>query len=502
MKSEMKKMVGLFAVAVVLSAGIGGVTSYHLAVKNGVGNDSDSRFENMFNNDKNVYRASYSVGGEPVDLTAAADKSVHAVVHIKSVQKSRTKVIEEAPSIFDWYFGDGRGRQRQIQTPEQVGFGSGVIISEDGYIVTNNHVIEGSDEISITLNDKREFKGTLIGTDPVTDLALLKIDADGLVSLPVGDSDALKVGEWVLAVGNPFNLSSTVTAGIVSAKARNLGMGGENGSIESFIQTDAAVNRGNSGGALVNTRGELVGINAAIYSPNGVYSGYGFAIPSSIMKKVVADLKEYGVVQRAVLGIMGGDNYAELAEKKNLGVNNGVYVSEVTEGGAAEAAGIKPEDVIIAVGDKQITSMAELQEAITMYQPGEKIDVKLMREGKEKTVKVTLKTAEGTMKAAGKSATGKTLGATFEKVSKDQMKRLGIKGGLVVKEVSAGRMKSAGIGEGFIILKANNISVSSEKELAGVIDAASKSTEKVLFIVGVYPSGRMDYYAVDLSGMN
>lgn len=503
MKRETKKVAALLALAVVVSAGVGGVASYHLTMKNNRNYSEDARFDRLFNNE-NVYRTSYSVGQEPVDFTEAAEKSVHAVVHIKSVQNSRTKVVQELPDFFDYFFGDGRGRQREVQTPPQVGFGSGVIISDDGYIVTNNHVIDGSDEITITLNDKREFKGTLVGTDPVTDLALVKIDADGLVPLPVGDSEQLKVGEWVLAVGNPFNLSSTVTAGIVSAKARNLGGGGKgvNGSIESYIQTDAAVNRGNSGGALVNTRGELVGINAAIYSPTGVYSGYGFAIPTSIMKKVVADIKEYGTVQRAMLGILGGDNNAELAEEKELGTNSGVYVSEVTEGSSADEGGMKADDVIVGFNGRKINSMAELQEAVAMLKPGEKVNVEIMRAGKEKTLKITMKNSDGETKVTKKTVSGKTLGAEFEKVSKEQMKRLDIANGLEVKKLGNGRLKSAGIGEGFVIVKANNVLINSESDLAKVIAAASKSSEKVLFIVGVYPSGRPDYYAVDLSGVN
>ena len=471
MKRETKKVAALLALAVVVSAGVGGVASYHLTMKNNHNYSEDARFDRLFNNE-NVYRTSYSVGQEPVDFTEAAEKSVHAVVHIKSVQNSRTKVVQELPDFFDYYFGDGRGRQREVQTPPQVGFGSGVIISDDGYIVTNNHVIDGSDEITITLNDKREFKGTLVGTDPVTDLALVKIDADGLVPLPVGDSEQLKVGEWVLAVG---------------------------------IQTDAAVNRGNSGGALVNTRGELVGINAAIYSPTGVYSGYGFAIPTSIMKKVVADIKEYGTVQRAMLGILGGDNNAELAEEKELGTNSGVYVSEVTEGSSADEGGMKADDVIVGFNGRKINSMAELQEAVAMLKPGEKVNVEIMRAGKEKTLKITMKNSDGETKVTKKTVSGKTLGAEFEKVSKEQMKRLDIANGLEVKKLGNGRLKSAGIGEGFVIVKANNVLINSESDLAKVIAAASKSSEKVLFIlfiVGVYPSGRPDYYAVDLSGVN
>lgn len=273
---------------------------------------------------------------QPVDLTQAAESSLNSVVHIMAVQRSKTQVIQGQPDIFDFFFGDGRGRQRQIETPEQRGFGSGVIISKDGYIVTNNHVIDGADEISVKLHDSREMKGRVVGTDPTSDLALVKIEGDDFPAIPIGSSDALKVGEWVLAVGNPFTLGSTVTAGVVSAKARGLGAN----QVESFIQTDAAINQGNSGGALVNARGELVGINAMLYSPTGAYSGYGFAIPTSIMTKVVTDLKQYGTVQRALLGIAGRDMGNEVypeeirKEQKELGTNTGVQIVSVEEDGS------------------------------------------------------------------------------------------------------------------------------------------------------------------------
>ena len=308
---------------------------------------------------------------QPVDLTQAAENSVHAVVHIKSTQESKTQTVTVRDPFYDFFgdiFGNGRGggQQRQVQTPERVGFGSGVIISKDGYIVTNNHVIDNADVISVKLNDGREYKGRVIGTDPSTDLALVKIEADELPTIPVGDSEALKVGEWVLAVGNPFNMTSTVTAGIVSAKARSLGV--YNQGVESFIQTDAAINQGNSGGALVNAKGELVGINSVLYSPTGAYSGYGFAIPTSIMKKVIADLKEYGTVQRAVLGIKGtpiNDDQQMMPEEikkkvKELGATDGVLIAEVIDGGSA-AGNLEVDDVIIGIDGKRVKNFAELQ---------------------------------------------------------------------------------------------------------------------------------------------
>ena len=351
---------------------------------------------------------------------------MNSVVHIMSVQRSKVKTIQSQPDIFDFFFGDGRGRQQQVQTPEQRGFGSGVIISKDGYIVTNNHVIDGADEISVKLHDGREMKGRVIGTDPTTDLALVKIEGDDFPAIPVGDSERLKVGEWVLAVGNPFNLGSTVTAGIVSAKARGLGANG----VESFIQTDAAINQGNSGGALVNANGELVGINAMLVSPTGAYSGYGFAIPTSIMTKVVTDLKQYGTVQRALLGIagrnMGDETYPDeiRKEQKELGINDGVQVVEVTEGGSVDGV-LEKNDVIMELNGKKVKTMAELQGSLAKYRPGDKIKLKVWRDKKEKTFTVTLKNAQGNTKIV-KNADMELLGAAFREVPAELKKQLNL----------------------------------------------------------------------------
>ena len=301
MKKAINFLLGAVAV-VAISAGVAGVTSYSLMQPE---QNKTLAFDEVFQTNPNTRFASLNASDmQPVDLTRAAESSVNAVVHIKSTQESKTQTVTVRDPFYEFFgdmFGNRGGQQRQVQTPEKVGFGSGVIISKDGYIVTNNHVIDHADIISVKLNDGRDFKGRIIGTDPSTDLALVKIEGDDLPTIPVGDSDQLKIGEWVLAVGNPFNMTSTVTAGIVSAKARSLGV--YNNGVESFIQTDAAINQGNSGGALVNARGELVGINSVLYSPTGSYSGYGFAIPTSIMTKVIADLKQFGAVQRAMLGI-------------------------------------------------------------------------------------------------------------------------------------------------------------------------------------------------------
>ena len=374
--------------------------------------------------------ASVAIAGQPVDLTYAAEKSLPAVVHIKYVQNSKVQTVEVPSSPFDDFFGDffgfGQGnggkRKQQIQTPKKQATGSGVIISSDGYIVTNNHVVNGADELTVTLNDNREFSARIIGTDPSTDLALIKVNGKDLPTLPIGDSDKLTVGEWVIAVGNPYGLNNTVTAGIVSAKARSL-YAQQNG-VESFIQTDAAINPGNSGGALVNTKGELVGINAMLYSQTGSFTGYGFAIPTTIMNKVVSDLKEYGTVQRAYLGITGGDLLNQINALKDsgkdadFGTNEGVYVSKVDPDGAGAEAGLEEGDVIISIDGKKIGKMAELQEHMANKRPGDKLSVTYIHKKKKVTKTVTLKNAQGTTKVV-KTADLDVLGGSFAPVNKD-----------------------------------------------------------------------------------
>ena len=509
MKQTTKNILGVGAI-VLLSSGVAGLTTYKLLQSNEAA--TETSFNEMFKQNPNVKLAAFdAVIAQPVDLTQAAENSLHAVVHIRSTQEAKTRTVQQAPDIFDFFFGDGRGQQRQVQTQPRVGFGSGVIISKDGYIVTNNHVIDGADEISVKLNDNREFKGRVIGTDPSTDLALVKIEGDDFPTIPVGDSEALKVREWVLAVGNPFNLNSTVTAGIVSAKARSLGV--YNNGIESFIQTDAAINQGNSGGALVNAKGELVGINSVLSSPTGAYAGYGFAIPTSIMTKVIADLKQYGTVQRALLGIRGGsigsslmddrqpiDNSGKtLADKaKELGVVEGVWVSEIVENGSASGADIKVDDVIIGLDNKKVSNMADLQEAIAKHRPGDKVKVKLIRDKKEKTVEVTLKNEQGTTKIV-KDAGMEILGAAFKELPDDLKKQLNLGYGLQVTGVSSGKMSDAGVRKGFIILKANDQPMRKVSDLEEVMKAAVKSPNQVLFLTGVFPSGKRGYFAVDLT---
>lgn len=498
MKTVTKIAIGAAAM-IAVSAGVAGVTAYTVMQNN---NTENTNFYESFNAAplaRTIAMDSNSM--QPVDLTKAAESSLNSVVHIVATQKSKVQTVQVMPDFFDYWFGDGRSRQRQIETPEQKGFGSGVIISKDGYIVTNNHVIDGADEITVKLQDSRELKGRVIGTDPTTDLALVKIEGDDFPAIPVGNSDALKVGEWVLAVGNPFNLGSTVTAGVVSAKARGLGAN----QVESFIQTDAAINQGNSGGALVNARGELVGINAMLFSPTGAYSGYGFAIPTSIMTKVVTDLKQYGTVQRALLGISPrnvGDenlNYPEeiRKEQKELGINEGVQVVEVVEGGSADGI-LEKNDVILKLNGKSVKTIAELQGMLAQYRPGDKVKLTVWRDKKEKEFDITLKNAQGTTKVV-KKADMEILGAAFREVPQEMKRQLNLGYGVQVTGVTEGRMADSGIRKGFIILKANGKQLKTVQDLEDVMKAASQSPDQVLFMTGIYPSGKRANYAVDLS---
>lgn len=497
MKTSTKFVIGAAAM-VAVSAGVAGVTAY--AVMQNNQKDDATSFYDTFKAAPLTRTAAFDATAmQPVDLTQAAESSLNSVVHIMAVQRSKTQVVQGQPDIFDFFFGDGRGRQRQIETPEQRGFGSGVIISKDGYIVTNNHVIDGADEISVKLHDSREMKGRVVGTDPTSDLALVKIEGDDFPAIPIGSSDALKVGEWVLAVGNPFTLGSTVTAGVVSAKARGLGAN----QVESFIQTDAAINQGNSGGALVNARGELVGINAMLYSPTGAYSGYGFAIPTSIMTKVVTDLKQYGTVQRALLGIAGRDMGNEVypeeirKEQKELGTNTGVQIVSVEEDGSVSGV-LEKNDVIIALDGKKIKTMSELQGLLAQHRPGDKIKLTVWRDKKEKEFTVMLKNAQGNTKVV-KKADMEILGAAFRVVPDEVKRQLNLGYGVQVTGLTSGRMADSGIRKGFIILKANNKQLRTVEDLETVMKAASQSPDQVLFMTGVYPSGKRANYAVDLS---
>jgi serine protease Do len=447
-----------------------------------------------------------SMPGQPVDLTYAAEKALPAVVHIRYLQNSKIQTVEMQSDPFGDFFdpfgffgNPGGTTKRKVQTPKREGAGSGVIISADGYIVTNNHVVEGADELTVTLNDNREFSARIVGTDKTTDLALIKVDAKDLPTLPIGDSNKLKVGEWVLAVGNPFNLNSTVTAGIVSAKARTIGANG----VESFIQTDAAINAGNSGGALVNTQGELVGINAMLVSPTQSYTGYGFAIPTTIMNKVVADLKQYGTVQRAMIGIQGinaNDYYDKMKEEGkevDLGTMEGIYIDNVEDGSAGAEAGLQKGDVITAVDGKKLKKMAELQEYLANKRPGDKITITYLRNKKSKTATLTLKNQQGNTDVV-KHADLDVLGGNFREINDSEMRQLNINNGLVVMRINNGALKDAGINKGFIIQKVNDIPMTTISDLQKAVREASTSKEPVLYIQGIYPTGKKAYFAVPL----
>ena len=447
--------------------------------------------------------------GQPVDLTYAAEKSLPSVVYIKNTQNSKVQTVEYSDPFEDFFsdpfggfFGRGQGnggkRQRQVQTPRRTAAGSGVIISTDGYIVTNNHVVDGADELTVTLNDNKEYSARIIGADATTDLALIKIDGKNLPAIQIANSDDVKVGEWVLAVGNPLGLNNTVTAGIVSAKARSMGSG-----VSSMIQTDAAINQGNSGGALVNTNGALIGINAMIYSQTGSNIGYGFAIPTTIMNKVVADIKQYGNVQRAMIGIKGSDvNVYVDAEKEkgnevDLGTMEGIYIAEVVEDGAAADAGLKKDDVITHIDGQKVTKFGELQNIIAQKRPGDKVTLTYLRNKSKKNVTLTLKNEQGNTKVV-KNADLDVLGGNFRAITDSQKEQLNIGYGLEVMKVSGGKLKDAGVPKGFIIQRVNDKSIKSIEDLQSTVKEASTSKEPVLYIQGIYPTGKKGYFAVPL----
>ncbi len=433
----------------------------------------------------------------PADFTFAAEKSVEAVVHVKTKIDVSSRYSMSIDPFFDFFFG----RPSQPREPQyREGSGSGVIISTDGYIVTNNHVIDNASTVEVTLNDKRKFDAKVIGTDPSTDIALLKIEADNLPIISFGDSDNLHIGEWVLAVGNPFNLTSTVTAGIVSAKARNINILNAEMKIESFIQTDAAVNPGNSGGALVNTRGELVGINTAIASQTGSYTGYSFAVPTSIVSKVVADLKEYSVVQRAVLGIQIADINNELAKEKNLTTLKGAYIAAVQDNSSAADAGLKEGDIITAVNSQNVNSVAELQEQISRYRPGNDIKINYIRNDKAQSVIVKLKNRSGNTNVV-KIADNSILGATFKEVDPQITEKFRLTSGIQIASIDRnGALAKAGLKKDFIILKVNGQPIRSEKDLTTIVNQTINAADhdRALFITGAYTNGQIAHFAVNL----
>lgn len=466
------------------------------------------------------YRTAAAAAPANTDFTKAAESTVNGVVSIKSFATPRMQYGNQGgfnpfgDDLFDFFFGTPRRQQPQPQPRQrggdsddesaqrQLGLGSGVIISDDGYIVTNNHVIDGAERLEVTLNDNRTFNATVVGSDPNTDLALVKIDAKELPVIPMGDSDKLKVGEWVLAVGNPFGFTSTVTSGIVSAKARSISQvtHSRNMGIESYIQTDAAVNPGNSGGALVNLAGELVGINTAIYSNTGSYSGYSFAIPTSIVKKVVSDIRQYGAVQRAVLGITISELNSKIAKEKGItAVNEGAVIEEVSDLSAAREAGLKKGDVIIALGGQPVKTIAQLHEQVARYRPGDKVKVTYVRDNKTSEAMLTLRNSQGNTKVT-QPGNVTELGCAFRAASEETCRSLGIRAGLEVIGLKDGLFKDAGIKDGFIILDINNSRVTDADDVEKLYNAIVKSdSDPVMFITGIYPTGQKRYYAVPLS---
>jgi len=421
-----------------------------------------------------------------VDFTEAADKSLHAVVYIMSEFDKRSSVYDDYFSPNDFF---SRGQPNVIRAS-----GSGVILSSDGYIVTNNHVVQEASKVTVTLNDKREYIATVVGTDPSTDLALLRIEEKELPYLTFGNSDEVKVGEWVLAVGNPFNLTSTVTAGIISAKARNINILGSQTSIESFLQTDAAVNPGNSGGALVNTKGELIGINAAIASRTGSYVGYSFAIPVTIVKKVVNDLKEFGKVERAYIGVTIQNIDSKLSKELKQESIKGVLVAGVIRGGAAEKAGIKPRSIVTKIDGANVNTGSELLEKVGIHRPGDKIIVSTEdSEGKVIDHEVILTDLYGNTNVSSKKNTtvaAQKIGAKLSSIDNKMKQEMKINNGVLVTAVSEGLFQDAGIRKGFIILKIDQAVVSKPSDVTKILD----SKKGGVLIEGVYPNGVRTYY--------
>lgn len=508
MKKMWKNVLGVMAiVAVSVGAAVG--TSFYLTNKNLSATSTYSVESEYGFRQQPFHYANYNtVAAENIDFTVAAESSIHAVVHIKATTNAQSRGNSGGRQYidpFEYFFGfGGRG---QMQPQPRVGAGSGVIISVDGYIMTNNHVIDGADELEVTLNDNRKFPAKVMGTDPQTDIALIKIDAKDLPTIPFGDSEKLKVGEWVLAIGNPFNLTSTVTAGIVSAKGRG-GISRANGGIESFIQTDAAVNPGNSGGALVNTKGELVGINTAIYSETGNFAGYSFAVPISIAGKVASDLKQFGVVQRAVLGVMMQDiQNVKPEEKEKLKVTEGAYIAEFAPYSSAKEAGVEVGDVITAVNDVKVRTGSALQEQISKFRPGDKVKITVDRFGKSLSFNIELRNSQGNTEVVkSKGDVAEVLGAAFKELSDKQKQQLGLSYGVEVTGVTNGKMKDAGVSKGYIVQSINEQRVSSPDDIDKIVERVLKNTggDQALFIKGVYPNRnntgfRTVYYAINLA---
>lgn len=446
------------------------------------------------------------------DFTTAAEKTVNEVVCIKSFATPRQQMFGDPFGMFDYFFGQqpkqqqrrGNRNRQNDDNYVQSGLGSGVIVSEDGYIVTNNHVVAGAEKLEVLLNDNSSYDARVIGTDEATDLALIKIDAKGLSPITFGNSENVKVGEWVLAVGNPFGFNSTVTAGIVSAKARSLGTNSASGNIgiESFIQTDAALNPGNSGGALVNLKGELIGINSAIYSNTGSYSGFSFAIPTTIVKKVITDIRQYGTVQRAVLGCSILELDAKLAKERDItATKTGLIVSNIMPRSTAKELGLQDGDVITAINNVTVKNRAELVEQLNKFRPGDTITLTFYRDNNKKTASATLRNTQGNTEIT-KPGDFSQLGCAFMKLSNDIKQEFGLKTGVQVTGIQKGLFKDAGVKDGFVIESINGATVNSSDDVEYIYNSIMKEDDddKVMFITGFYPTtGKKYYYAVNLA---
>lgn len=439
-----------------------------------------------------MHQVDYNGVPASLDFTSAAENTVHSVVHIT------TKVVQttfQRDPFQEFFYGPGAGGREFKQYG--AGAGSGVIVSSKGYIVTNNHVIENASEIQVILNDNSKYDAKVIGADPSTDIAVLKIEGENFPAIPIGNSDELKIGEWVLAVGNPFNLTSTVTAGIVSAKARNINLLSERNTqdvvpIESFIQTDAAVNPGNSGGALVNTRGELIGINTAIASQTGSYAGYSFAVPINLVDKVMRDLIDFGIVQRGFLGVQIADVTQDVKEKNKLPDLKGVFIAKVTDGGSADKAGLKDGDVILKIGSKEVNSVAALQEEIGKRRPGDKVNLTVrQKDGDIIAKELVLRNKEGETELMSKEEISKNyaLGATFVELTQKERKELNISYGVKVKSITTGKLKAIGLQEGIIITKVNNEPIETVQELTEKLSGVNRG----ILLEIMDETGKRDY---------
>ncbi len=455
--------------------------------------------DRVIDGNKNSYARSVGLNGvsDANDFTEASESTINSVVHVT------TKVVQttfQRDPFQEFFNGPGAGGREFKQYGS--GAGSGVIISSEGYIITNNHVVDNASEIEVILNDNSKYTAKIVGTDPATDLAVLKIEGKGFKAIPIGNSDDLKIGQWVLAVGNPFNLTSTVTAGIVSAKARNINLLSERSGndvfpIESFIQTDAAVNPGNSGGALVNTNGELVGINTAIASQTGSYSGYSFAIPVNLVQKVMRDLIDYGIVQRGFLGVQISDITQEIKEKEDLPNLKGVYLAKVIEGGSADKAGIKDGEVLLKIGSKEVNSVASLQEEIGKRRPGDRVSITLRKKnGDEVTKELVLRNQDGETSLVTKEEIKKNvaLGATFIELTEKEKKELNITYGIKIKSIGAGKLQSLGLKVGTIITKVNNETISSVEQLTTKLNDQNRG----ILLEIMSESGRREYVGFGL----